>query len=305
MIQVDPYRFLICADKFQTGYDEPLLHTMYVDKTLSGVKAVQTLSRLNRAHPKKHLIERRTTQHYRGPRGGDRTGTGACKRTDVQTRRMNSPVACHKPNSPAGETRRREMNIPEEVRRARSGMVTTVKQTIAPQLFSHTVIFARTPVLFDGPPGAGMKYLVGSGTLVQVDAGDGRPRYGVLTCGHVLGAFEQSMEGARNESLTILVPNNGPGPEGPPWSMRMRYHKEMAIIEGARNEDSIGPDLALPVPHNCSLNFMKPLRYRGHHGDSKSGRAPPAGRSFPTSQCARRSRVARYQKPRAGGRPRL
>ena len=41
----DPYRFLICADKFQTGYDEPLLHTMYVDKTLSGVKAVQTLSR--------------------------------------------------------------------------------------------------------------------------------------------------------------------------------------------------------------------------------------------------------------------
>lgn len=50
----DPYRFLICADKFQTGYDEPLLHTMYVDKPLSGVKAVQTLSRLNRAHPKKH-----------------------------------------------------------------------------------------------------------------------------------------------------------------------------------------------------------------------------------------------------------
>ncbi|MGH8058758.1 MAG: type I restriction enzyme subunit R domain-containing protein, partial [Candidatus Entotheonellia bacterium] len=50
----DPYRFLICADKFQTGYDEPLLHTMYVDKPLSGIKAVQTLSRLNRAHPKKH-----------------------------------------------------------------------------------------------------------------------------------------------------------------------------------------------------------------------------------------------------------
>lgn len=52
-IQDDPYRFLICADKFQTGYDEPLLHTMYVDKTLSGIKAVQTLSRLNRSHPKK------------------------------------------------------------------------------------------------------------------------------------------------------------------------------------------------------------------------------------------------------------
>ena len=45
---------MICADKFQTGYDESLLHTMYVDKVLSGVKAVQTLSQLNRAHPKKH-----------------------------------------------------------------------------------------------------------------------------------------------------------------------------------------------------------------------------------------------------------
>jgi type I restriction enzyme R subunit len=55
-IQEDPYRFLVCADKFQTGYDEPLLHTMYVDKTLSGIKAVQTLSRLNRAHPKKHDV---------------------------------------------------------------------------------------------------------------------------------------------------------------------------------------------------------------------------------------------------------
>ena len=55
-IREDPYRFLVCADKFQTGYDEPLLHTMYVDKILSGIKAVQTLSRLNRAHPKKHDV---------------------------------------------------------------------------------------------------------------------------------------------------------------------------------------------------------------------------------------------------------
>ncbi|MFO0824562.1 MAG: type I restriction endonuclease [Gemmataceae bacterium] len=55
-IQEDPYRFLVCADKFQTGYDEPLLHTMYVDKPLAGIKAVQTLSRLNRAHPKKHDV---------------------------------------------------------------------------------------------------------------------------------------------------------------------------------------------------------------------------------------------------------
>jgi type I restriction enzyme R subunit len=53
-IQEHPYRFLVCADKFQTGYDEPLLHTMYVDKHLSGIKAVQTLSRLNRARPQKY-----------------------------------------------------------------------------------------------------------------------------------------------------------------------------------------------------------------------------------------------------------
>lgn len=52
-IKKDPYRFLVVADKFQTGYDEPLLHTMYVDKALSGIKAVQTLSRLNRSHPGK------------------------------------------------------------------------------------------------------------------------------------------------------------------------------------------------------------------------------------------------------------
>ena len=45
----DPYRFLVCADKFQTGYDEPLLHTMYVDKTLAGIQAVQTLSASNRS----------------------------------------------------------------------------------------------------------------------------------------------------------------------------------------------------------------------------------------------------------------
>lgn len=55
-IQEHPYRFLVCADKFQTGYDEPLLHTMYVDKVLSGIKAVQTLSRLNRARPGKHDV---------------------------------------------------------------------------------------------------------------------------------------------------------------------------------------------------------------------------------------------------------
>ncbi|HLC79833.1 MAG TPA: DEAD/DEAH box helicase family protein [archaeon] len=47
------YQILLVADKYQTGYDQPLLHTMYVDKRLSGIKAVQTLSRLNRTCPGK------------------------------------------------------------------------------------------------------------------------------------------------------------------------------------------------------------------------------------------------------------
>lgn len=51
-----PYRLLIVANKFQTGYDEPLLHTMYVDKGLSDIKAVQTLSRLNRCHSDKNDV---------------------------------------------------------------------------------------------------------------------------------------------------------------------------------------------------------------------------------------------------------
>ncbi|MGC9336454.1 MAG: type I restriction endonuclease subunit R, partial [Anaerolineae bacterium] len=47
------YRFLVVANKFQTGFDQPLLYAMYVDKVLSGLQAVQTLSRLNRSHPQK------------------------------------------------------------------------------------------------------------------------------------------------------------------------------------------------------------------------------------------------------------
>ncbi len=47
------YEILIVAEKYQTGFDEPLLHTMFVDKRLAGLKAVQTLSRLNRTHPLK------------------------------------------------------------------------------------------------------------------------------------------------------------------------------------------------------------------------------------------------------------
>ena len=64
---------LIVAEKFQTGFDQPLLHTMYVDKTLVGLAAVQTLSRLNRIHPLKdgHLRPR-LPQRRRGHRRGVR-----------------------------------------------------------------------------------------------------------------------------------------------------------------------------------------------------------------------------------------
>lgn len=77
MLKTEPYRILIVADMFQTGFDEPLLHTMYVDKVLYDIKAVQTLSRLNRCHPQKHdtfvldfanspdMIEKSFSRYYR------------------------------------------------------------------------------------------------------------------------------------------------------------------------------------------------------------------------------------------------
>jgi len=76
-LKSDPYRILVVADMFQTGFDEPLLHTMYVDKMLYDIKAVQTLSRLNRCHPQKHdtfvldffnnpvMIEQAFSRYYR------------------------------------------------------------------------------------------------------------------------------------------------------------------------------------------------------------------------------------------------
>ncbi len=66
----DEYQVLIVAEKFQTGFDQPLLHTMYVDKTLTGLAAVQTLSRLNRIHPGKdgHLRPRLPQRRRGDPR---------------------------------------------------------------------------------------------------------------------------------------------------------------------------------------------------------------------------------------------
>ncbi|BAU10237.1 type I restriction-modification system R subunit [Leptolyngbya sp. NIES-3755] len=49
----DSYQVLLVAEKYQTGFDQPLLHSMYIDRRLAGIQAVQTLSRLNRTHPLK------------------------------------------------------------------------------------------------------------------------------------------------------------------------------------------------------------------------------------------------------------
>ena len=88
------YRFLIVANKFQTGFDQPLLHTMYVDKKLGGVNAVQTLSRLNRTHPGQEGHDgARLRQRGRRDQGGLR----ALLRDDAAVRGDRSEPAVRDP----------------------------------------------------------------------------------------------------------------------------------------------------------------------------------------------------------------
>jgi len=73
------YRVLLVAEKYQTGFDQPLLHTLYLDKRIAGIQAVQTLSRFNRIHPLKEdtfvldfvndpdEIQEAFRQYYEGP----------------------------------------------------------------------------------------------------------------------------------------------------------------------------------------------------------------------------------------------
>lgn len=127
-------------------------------------------------------------------------------------------------------------------------MVGAVQQELGRQFFSHTVIFARTPLQWDGPPETGLKLLVGSGTLAQVDVGSGQTRYGVLTCGHVLGALDHAMPGTQGGKVSLLVPAHGAGPDSPPYSVTFGYDKRIATIVGAMNTSIDGPDLAwLPL----------------------------------------------------------
>ena len=84
---------LLVAEKYQTGFDQPLLHTMYVDKRLAGIQAVQTLSRLNRTHPLKEdtfvldfvndreEIREAFKTYYEGAEMGEEVDPPACTRS--------------------------------------------------------------------------------------------------------------------------------------------------------------------------------------------------------------------------------
>ena len=76
-------------------------------------------------------------------------------------------------------------------------------------------------------------------------------------------------------------------------------------IRGKKTDTNDSLWLALPMPHNFSLDFMKPLRYGGEHGDSESGWAQPAGQPHPTASGAGRVGIAGHSRPRAGCRSRL
>ena len=87
----EDYQVLIVAEKYQTGFDQPLLQTMYVDKRLAGVQAVQTLSRLNRtAHGKTDTF----VLDFANERGGHLQGVQALLRGDAQSARTPIPIGC-------------------------------------------------------------------------------------------------------------------------------------------------------------------------------------------------------------------
>jgi type I restriction enzyme R subunit len=96
------YQVLLVAEKYQTGFDQPLLHTMYVDKRLAGIQAVQTLSRLNRIHPLKEdtfvldfvndreEIREALKTYYEGAEMARRSIPRACTRSRANSMRRAS-----------------------------------------------------------------------------------------------------------------------------------------------------------------------------------------------------------------------
>ena len=92
----DDYQVLVVAEKYQTGFDQPLLHTMYVDKPLAGVKAVQTLSRLEpRAPGQDRHVRPRLRQHRRGHPGRVRAVLRPDDRLPDRSERPVQPAAAH------------------------------------------------------------------------------------------------------------------------------------------------------------------------------------------------------------------
>ncbi len=161
-IEKDPYRFLICADKFQTGYDQPLLHTMYVDKALSGIKAVQTLSRLNRAHPQKHdafvldfmndteTIRASFETFYRTTILSDETDPTGCttsrrRWTAIRSIRQPDRSACRtlsrrrRPGSAGPDARRLRGHLQRRPGRGRPGRFQGQGEGLRPDLRIHLV----------------------------------------------------------------------------------------------------------------------------------------------------------------------
>ena len=153
------------------------------------------------------------------------------------------------------------MNVPDEVLRDRDSMVAVFRQSIAQQLVRHTVMFARSPVGEYEP--IRMDHVIGSGTLVQVDVGEAQPRYGVLTCGHVLGAFDRAARGSCNRLMTLLAWNNKPAGESPPWGIEIGFDSAITITEGAGNRQSTGPDLGWL---NLSIEQANGLQYGNGSG---------------------------------------
>ena len=101
------YGVLIVAEKFQTGYDQPLLHTMFVDKTLVGLAAVQTLSRLNRIHPEKTDT---FVLDFRNEAEDDHRGVRALVRDDG---RRSRPTRTSSTTWPTGCSRSRSSTMAE------------------------------------------------------------------------------------------------------------------------------------------------------------------------------------------------
>ena len=155
------------------------------------------------------------------------------------------------------------MSVPKEVVQAREAMATAIREKLGTEFFSHSVVFARTPIRQEGPPETGLKYLVGSGTLVKLDADDGNFHYGVLTCGHVLGELDRPMEGTHGDRLTLLIPSHATGPVTEAYAATVPFRTRTPFTEGAKNKSSLGPDLAwFPLARNEARSLENTARSR-------------------------------------------